>query len=271
MLEAGQTTVVLTAIAKTDSMLELLPAIVDIESHLRKLLPTYDHDQLTKLFEKSDASTLLGEEKQGGFAKIASQMPAPDSSIRKTWRRLCVSLCPRDSTSLQERYFIPTTQLLESAWKSVYAAYSIRASRDGLMEKVDFEDGGEGMDELVPVKAALWARLSLADGSLERDETLTFVIRTHWQSMWTSPRGTKTEDRFELEELWRDLLPRQWSNDAVIDKLETETYELYSEGDREMIRWKARSSSSLAAPTTTAKPGKRKWHEKFRDSRNVKA
>lgn len=274
MSEAGDSTTVLTAIAKTDSMLELLPASIDIESYLRMLLPTYDHDQLTRLFEKSDPSSFPEpEEQEAEFTNIVSQIPAPSISICKIWRQLRVGRCPRYSATSQDRYFIPNAQLLESAWKSVHAAYNIRTSRNEDMEKADFEDDGEEMDELVPVKSALWTYLSSPDGwSLDREKTVSFVVRNQLEAMWTSaaPGRAKTEDRSELEDLWRDLLPREWSDDASIDKLQAGTYELYVEYGREMVRWKGQSNSNLAASITEAKPGKRKWHERFRDSRNGK-
>lgn len=270
--DAGQENVVLTAIAKTDSILELISTIVDIEAHLQKLLPTFGQEQLMRLFEKGGELTQLDDEQDDGYKSVASQIPAPDRSILKLWRHMCVSRYPRASASLQEQHFIPTVQLLEAAWKSAFAAYNIRAGGMGDMKKIDFEDDGEGVDEMVQVKAAVWNYLVSDDGSsLDREKTVTWVLRTLWEFMSTSAKMATIQNSTELEDFWRDQLPREWKTAVTIDKLEAGTYEIYTDGGINMCRWTEKSRTTPIIQAVTAKPGKRKWHEKFRESRNVKA
>jgi hypothetical protein len=270
MADAGQQPAILTAIAKTDSILELLPATIDIEAQLRKLLPLYDQDQLTRLLERGGELVQHDNESETDYIELTIQIPAPDVSIRKVWQRLCVSR----TRELRKRYFIPTLSLLQSAWNSALAAYHIRAGGTGTMKRSDFDDVDDGAGELLPVKTALWRRLCSKDGSsLDMDQTVTWVVRNLWECMWEVPANehTRTERLLEVEDIWRNALPREYRKDASVDKLEAGTYELYEEAGEEMIRWTQKSGVVPALHPTAAKPGKRKWHEKFRDSRNVKA
>lgn len=273
MANAGHHAVILTGIAKADSVLELLPATVDVEAHLRRLLPVYDQDELMRLFERGDELPQYDHEKEDEYRSVASEIPAPDTSIRNVWQQLCVSCCPASSVAPGKEFFIPTTQLLQTAWNSALAAFNIRTSGRGVMQRVDFEDNGEGANELWPVKAALWRRLCSNDGSsLDSTKVVTWVVRTLWQLMWkpSTTENRKTENRIEVEDFWRNALPREYGKDVSVNKLEAGTYELYVEGGEEMIRWNGESEVVPAAHLTAAKPGKRKWHEQFRDSRNVK-
>jgi hypothetical protein len=264
MIDTGQHAAIMTAIAKTDSMLELLPATIDIEGYLCKLLPTYNQDQLAQHFE--NGSTQSFDEEQDDSRSMFSQIPTPDTSIRKAWKQLCVSRSPQLSAEARIQYFIPTAQLLESAWKSVYAAYSIRTSGKGAMTRDDFEDDGD--DELLTVKMAIWDLLRSDDG-LNRTKTVAWVVRVLWDVVGTSGASGKVS-RDDLEDIWRNHLPWEWIHDATIDKLEAGTYELYTDGGQELVRWIDRSHTVRAVQPAVAKPGKRKWHEKFRESRNMK-
>lgn len=266
IIDAGQRSAVLTAIAKADSMLELLPATADIEAHLRNLLPAYDQEQLARLYEEFGELRELkaGEE----HTRLLSQIPAPDISVRRVWQQLCVCRC----SGSREEYFIPTARLLESAWTSALEAYNIRGSGKGAMEQEDFEDKDDDASELLPVKNAIWQSLCTTEGDgLERIQTVTWVVRNLWQSMWESPTNEhrKTVKRLEIEDVWRNALPREYAAEASIDKLEASTYELCEEEGEDMIRWTGQSKV-IPAAQPRANPGKRKWHEKFRDSRNAK-
>lgn len=265
--------VALTAIAKIDSMLELLPVVVDVEAHLRKLLPFYDKEQLVRLFENEDSTSPLVNEDMDQYVALASQIPAPDVLIWRAWRQLCVSRCPGSRANPRIQHFIPDLQLLKSAWSSALVAYNIRSSGKGFMKQADFEDDGDGVIELLPVKIALWQHLRLMEDSiLDRTKATTWVVRNLWLCMWEhSTNGHEmTYSRAMLEDMWRNALPQEYQDGASIDKLEAGTYDLCMEHGEEMIRWTGRSEAITAAPPTTTKPGKRKWHEKFRDSRNAK-
>ena len=269
MADAGQQPAILTAIAKTDSMLELLPATVDIEAQLRKLLPLYDQDQLTRLLERGGELVQHDNESETEYIELTSQIPAPDVSIRKVWQRLCVSRTPESGSHC----FIPTLSLLQSAWNSALAAYHIRAGGTGAMKQLDFDGVDDGAGELLPVKTALWRRLCSEDGSsLDMDQTVIWIVRTLWDCMWEGPANEhrRTEKRLEVEDMWRNALPREYRKHASVDKLEAGTYELYEEAGEQIIRWTRKSGVVPALQPTSTKPGKRKWHEKFRDSRNMK-
>lgn len=269
MGDARERAVVLTAIAKADSMLELLPATTDVEARLRDVLPVYSYEHLLKLFEKASKLPQHDEQRSHERANICSQIPAPEVSIQKVWQQICVSRVP----GLQESYFIPTTHLLESAWNSALEAYNIRASGKDAMERADFEDDSDSTGELLPVKIAIWHRLSSGDGNvLSATETVTWVIRTLWQSMWeiSEPKYGKTPHRSELEETWRSALPRIYAAEVSVDKLEAGTYELYEQDGQDMIRWTGQAKIASVAQPKAPNPSKRKWHDKFRDSRNTK-
>lgn len=267
MRDAWDRYAVLIAIAKADSMLELLPTTTNIEAVLRELLPVYDHEQLVRLFKRDSGTSQVSEDKD--YARIFSQISAPDIAIRRVWKCLCVSRCPGSP----EGYFIPTTRLLKSAWTSAFTANTIRASEKGKMEQADFEDDEDGIIELLPVKNAVWQHLGSGDGrSLNGPETVTWVIRTLWQSMWEVPEvgSRQTERRSELEAIWRSALPREHADAISVDKLEAGTYKLYEHEGEEMVRWTGQAEVISAAPPTTSNAGKRKWHEKFQDSKRPK-
>jgi hypothetical protein len=121
------------------------------------------------------------------------------------------------------------------------------------------------------------------DGQLDEAITTAWVGKLVLQHMAS---GDKSVDVEQFMTVWRNLLPEKWVRGVGIDVLGQGSYQLETSLDGvAMIRTgvgSGRATDSSAKekgglesvaedPNARAgTTGKRKWHEKFKDSRNVK-
>lgn len=279
----------LTAIGQVNSVLELKAVQLDVRALLKGLVPVWQWNDMTMLdIHKSVGGAVSKRE-------FFDQIPAPENRIEHAWRELF-------AFQLRDRGYVPAQETLYQAWKQVMHKFNMDGGiRPGLgpenfLEATLEDDLNDGERELLNlVRSAIWCSPTLrkpADiateqneiGELDRAITTAWVGRLVLQHMSQDDRAVNAE---QFITKWRNLLPEKWSNDLGFDLLNQSSYHLETNIDGvKSIRWVgedcdremngvAKEKDGLGSLVRDTKPaagavGKRKWHEKFKDSRNVK-
>jgi hypothetical protein len=225
------------------------------------------------------------------------QIPAPDGQIELAWRDLF-------AFQHEGRGYVPDHEMLYRAWKQVMHKFNIDGGLRTVVGAENFLDAGHILEDdlnddervlIDLVRSAIWCAPFLRsptgtameqDGSGELDRVTT----TAWVGklvLQHAARRDKSVDAEQFVTSWRNLLPEKWGGGVEIDRLDKESYQLETNADGvSLIRWTGRESGratdgmakdtgGLESVAKDSKPGtgpvgKRKWHEKFKDSRNVK-
>ena len=258
-------------------MLELQPVSYDIISELRRVLPVWI------------TNDVIGSENIRGSGRpplsmqsVLEHIPAPDADIKAAMSELFV-------VELAGQLYIPDAKTLLEAWRSAVPNFNLRGT--ALHETLHAEDflDVDGDDEVLAMtKRAIY---DAPTPVLPSDEGRRLV-----GTRFTEDGGAKTaawvgcllletlndsSSVVEFTTSWRNLLPESWGPSVELGNLPATTYETQGEGTEMTIRWTGRrfadqdlkgtSVSATVDPTNDPQPSaKRNWHEKFRDSRNMK-
>jgi Sister chromatid cohesion protein Dcc1 len=235
----------------------------------------------------------------GAISKRESfdQIPAPDGQIEHAWRDLF-------AFQLEGRGYVPDQETLYQAWKLAMHKFAIDGGFRAVMgvenfldlDHVSEDDADDSERELLnAVRSAIWWSPVLrkptgtAFGQEEIGE-LDQVMTTAWVGKLVLQHMSKGDTAVDAEQFiteWRNLLPEKWSVGLGFDVLDQESYHLETDvGGVRIIRWLgedcsratnglAKEKGVLESVAKDSKPeagvvGKRKWHEKFKDSRNIK-
>lgn len=270
-------------------MLELKAVQLDVWALLKGLVPVWQWNDIMMPDNQNKTGVAMSK------GELFNQIPAPENQIEHAWRELF-------AFQLQGRGYVPAQDTLYHAWTQVMDKFNMDGGfRPGLgpedfLEAASEDDFNDGESELLNlVRSAIWRSPVLrkpADiamqqndiGELDRAITTAWVGRLVLQYM---SKDGKAVDAGQFISKWRNLLPEKWSSDLGFDLLNQDSYHLEVGADGvKSIRWAGEGSGretngaakekdglgSLARDTKPAAGavGKRKWHEKFKDSRNVK-
>ena len=279
----------LSAIGQVSSVLELQAVQLDVRALLRGVVPVW-HWNDTAMTDRAGRAVSKRE--------IFDQIPAPDGRIEHAWRELF-------AFQLQGRGYVPDHETLCQAWRQVMHRFEIvDGGKGAVLGAKNFLHGGntceddlnDGERELLDeVRSAIWWSPLLRkptekaagqdeDGELDQEATAAWVgklVLSHMAS------GDKVVDAEQFMIAWRNLLPEQWGSGIGFDSVDQERYQLETNVDGvNMIRWTGgepgravdgipREKGGLESVAKDSKPaagtvGKRKWHEKFKDSRTVR-
>lgn len=263
----------MTAIAKVDTMLELLPVSYDVKLMLERLLPLYMTSELSSSEESQ--SLFLSQSASVSKEALFSEIPAPNAEIEQAWRDLL-------AFEFQGRCAKPSASTSFGVWHSVIHWAALE--RWDLAGDVDFK--GFFVTEQSPSIEALVAQAILINLEHEKSPNSTasslHLDRTkvvRWTGMTLLQARSERPDsnpqllKDDYVSQWQDLLPEAWREDAVLDKLPSGSYAIEVVEGKETIIWigsdesgsgTAQTATSEAAKATS---GKRKWHEKFKAQR----
>jgi sister chromatid cohesion protein DCC1 len=278
----------LKAIGQVNSVLELKPVQLDVQGLLQSVVPVW---------KWSNADTVdIDEVAANGVAvskrDIFDQVPAPEIQIEDAWRKLF-------AFEVRGHGYIPDQETLYRAWEEVMDIFVGEEGREAELSAQIFLGGGylcedDNRELLEVVGRSIWWSPVLRkptetatgqdeDGQLDETTTTAWVGKLVLQHMAS---GDKSVDVEQFMTVWRNLLPEKWGRGVGIDVLGQGSYQLETSLDGvAMIRagvesGRARDSSTkekdglesvVKDPNARAgTTGKRKWHEKFKDSRNVK-
>ena len=277
-----------TGIGQVNSVLELQAVQLDFRALLRSLVPVW---------RWNDGPMLDRARSNLSKRELFDHVPAPDDKIEYAWKELF-------AFQLNGRGYVPDSKTLYHAWKQVMLRYTLSEGIGAVLGAQNFsepsnaseDDLDNGERELLDaVRYAIWWSPALrnpAEKATKQDEIreLDQVITTAWVGelvLRHMGNGGKAIDAEQLTISWRNLLPEQWGNGLGFDLLDQDSYQLRTAASgQRIIEWVGEDNSSVTsavvkekgglesvardAKTGSGTVGKRKWHEKFKDSRNVK-
>jgi sister chromatid cohesion protein DCC1 len=262
----------MTAIAKVDTMLELLPVSLDARLMLERVLPIYDASG--GLSAEEATSHFRSHSTAASKSALFADIPAPDSQIEQAWRDLL-------AFDFEERCARPSAATLLSVWQSIID-YSTLEQLD-MTGDVNFK-GFFQTEQASPTDALVAEAilLSLQDWSLpnstahslhlDRPRVVSWVGRTLLQARSEKP-GSKPLRTEDYVNQWQDLLPESQREDAELHKLPEACYAIEVGEGKGTILWRSLDDTgsgpaqTAIAGATKATSGKRKWHEKFKAQR----
>jgi sister chromatid cohesion protein DCC1 len=278
----------LKAIGQVKSVLELKPVQLDVQGLLQSVVPVWKWSNTETIGIDEVATNGVAVSKE----EIFDQLPAPETQIEDAWRRLF-------AFEVRGYGYIPDQETLYRAWKEVMDIFVGEEGREAKLSADIFLGGGhlredDNRELLEVVRRSIWWSPVLRkprgtatgqDEDGELDETIT----TAWVGQLVLQHMAGRDQPVSVEQfmvVWRNLLPEKWGRGVGIDALRQESYRLETSVDGvAMIKTGLRTGRAADSSTketgglesVTRDPnaraetaGKRKWHEKFKDSRNVK-
>ena len=286
--DALSATGAVTGIGQVSSVLELQAVKLDVQALLRSLVPVWRWNDGVMLDRAR--STLSKRE-------LFDQVPASDEKIEHAWKELF-------AFQLNGRGYIPDANTLYQAWKQVMLRYILGEGIGAVLGAQNFLEAGNASEDdlddgerelLQAVRYAIWWSPALrkpAETATNQDEIrkLDQVTTTAWVGklvLHHMADGGKAIGTEQFTTSWRNLLPEQWGNGLGFDLLDQDSYQFRTDvSGQRVVEWIGEDSSSATsavakekggleivakdAKTGAGTVGKRKWHEKFKDSRNVR-
>ena len=266
-----------TAIAKIDTMLELLPVSHNLKPMLERMLPVYDPPDVFTSQEQA-RSHFLSNSLHASRDSIFANLPAPLTQCEEAWLEIMAieseGRCARagKATALRVWGLIVDYASLEGLdlsgsvnfkafFESLRAEPIDAAVAEGVLrclEDKNFPNDTAHSLRLDRVKTVQWTGLTLLQVSSEK----------------ASAKPALQKDDYVAQ--WQDLLPEAWRGDAALDKLPEDSHTILSMMDQETISWTGLGRAGVHAAQKTAPQadasgkttaGKRKWHEKFKAQR----
>jgi hypothetical protein len=278
----------LKAIGQVSSVLELKPVQLDVQGLLQSVVPVWKWSNTNTIDIDEVAANGVAVSKR----EIFDQVPAPEIQIEDAWRKLF-------AFEVRGHGYVPDQETLYRAWEEVMDIFVGEEGREAELSADIFLGGGylcedDNRELLEVVGRSIWwspvlrkptetATEQEEDGQLDETITTAWVGKLVLQHMAS---GDKYVDVEQFMTVWRNLLPEKWGRGVGIDVLGPGSYELETSLDGvatirtgvETGRATDSSTKEKGGLESVAKDpnaragttGKRKWHEKFKDSRNVK-
>jgi sister chromatid cohesion protein DCC1 len=277
----------LKAIGQVNSVLELKPVQLDIQGLLQSMIPVWKWNNTDTI----DLNEVAAKGAAVSKREIFDQLPAPETQIEDAWRRLF-------AFEVRGHSYVPDQETLYRAWEEVMDIFVSEEGREAELSAGIFLGGRylceDNRELLEAVGRSIWWSPVLRkptgtapgqdeDGELDETITTAWVGRLVLQHMANGDQSIGVE---QFMTAWRNLLPEKWGRGVGIDVLGQGSYQLETSVDGvATIRTRGRTDGATDSSTkekglleSVAKDpnaragttGKRKWHEKFKDSRNVK-
>ena len=263
----------MTAIAKVDTMLELLPVSYDVKPMLERLLPLYTASELSS--SKESQSVFLSQSTSVSKDALFSEIPAPDAEIEQAWHDILAfefgGRCAKPSalTSLDIWHSIIHWVALERLdltgdvnFKGFFSTEQVPSIEVVVAEAILINLEHEKLPNstassmhLDRTKVVRWTGMILLQARSERPDSNPQLLKDNYVSQW------------------QDLLPEAWREDAVLNKLPSGSYAIEVVEGKETIIWigsdefGSRTAQTATSEAAKATSGKRKWHEKFKAQR----
>jgi hypothetical protein len=278
----------LKAIGQVSSVLELKPVQLDVQGLLQSVVPVWKWGNTNTVDIDEVAANGVAVSKR----EIFDQVPAPETQIEDAWRKLF-------AFEVRGHGYVPDQETLYQAWKEIMDIFVGEEGREAELSAHVFLGGGylcedDNKELLEVVRRSIWWSPVLRKPTetateQEEDRQLDEIITTAWVGklvLHHMASGDKYVDVEQFMTVWRNLLPEKWGRGVGIDVLGPGSYELETSLDGvatirtgvETGRTTDSSTKEKGGLESVAKDpnaragttGKRKWHEKFKDSRNMK-
>ncbi|TKA75969.1 hypothetical protein B0A55_00690 [Friedmanniomyces simplex] len=240
----------LQAIAQSSWTLELSESkSISAAPYLKAALPTYSS---TGTYQSKD---LVSKQ------QVFDDIPLCQAECETAWRDLaCFEL------SDPQGCFLPTASAKVQAWRSILdlaVASGVDMTGDIMPKPIDMIIE-QNEDWPVELAQAVLASVSNDRGCIDQSKCLVSVGLD--LLAMEGARGMPVSD---LLKSWRDSLPEKWRAAAKVEALPRSHYTL--DDSRKIIAY-ANAETGAAATAAASKStlgAKRKWHEKFRESKRA--
>ena len=268
----------LATMSKVNSVLVLQPVAYDVEVQLKTTLPTWSWHGNESQRDTGQIATTVSP-----LQEISDQIPAPKYQIEEAWRRLFV-------IEVHGRAYIPDRKLLLEAWTSILRTFSLRSTLSHKSLRADDFLGETGDGEvLASTKRAIYQsptiRPSIDPGDAaakmehHKDMSIDWIATIRWVGELILRNSTGSINLDEFLSVWANLVPESQVPNISPSLFDSTTYEVLDRGDGTVITWKGEGDSAITTSSTgtvlqtgsdNKQPAsKRKWHEKFKASRNM--
>lgn len=260
----------ITAIAKVDTMLELIPVSQDVKLMLEGVLPLYDAPG--ELSTDEADSYFLSHSTSVSKAALLSDIPAPDPQCQKAWCDLLAFQCEGHCAK-------PSASTLLAVWQCIISDATLE--RRDLTADVDLKSFFRDEQASMVHEYVAEAIQSYLDDEatpepaqrLDRRRTIKWTGSVLLQARSETPGPSSPLLRTDFFSQWQDRLPEAWREDVKMEELPEGCCTIVVVGGQEMITWNG-SDDSGAGSTPVAisevageTSGKRKWHDKFKAQR----
>lgn len=295
----------ITAFAKPTNTLELhaVPASSSemvANEQLTRLIPTLQN----ALQVSSPART-----SRYSISQLHEHIPAPAVIITQVLSRRCVFQLPWSTSNLNmsrdvpteppqgAKAYIPSTKLLLETWNRIVEAATMSDTKiTGDLEADVLLEGFSDIEDLMDNSAGDVYK-AIAKTMFERDgyfvalalikkaknvgekDTINEMETARWVGnmilkVHDSQTGGTGIEKESFEKQWEDAVPTGWVKYCSVEVLGS-ACAIELEDEKEMVVWREYGQITAVQngeDTKAAAPskGKRKWHEKFAASRNVK-
>jgi Sister chromatid cohesion protein Dcc1 len=272
----------INAIAKIDTMLELIPVSPDAQTMLERMLPIY---HATPHLSPDEAlSQFLLQSAPRSKTALLAEIVAPDGPAEQAWRALL-------AFEFQGRCARPAASTALAVWQSLVHGAALErvnlaaASPVDLLRFFDPEQAASSSSSPIdaPVGEAILRHLEVGDSAsissttrstrLDRVKVVGWAGLTLLQARTELPGSEQQPFRTaDFVSQWRDLLPEEWRGDVGLEKLPEGRYTVV--GEHIIVGGGGGDASGLEGPQLLAASGeaksaagKRKWHDKFKAQR----
>jgi sister chromatid cohesion protein DCC1 len=278
----------LKIIGQVNSVLELKPVQLDVQGLLQSMVPVWKWSNTDTIDLDEVAAKGIAMSKR----EIFDQLPAPEIQIEDGWRRLF-------AFEVGGHGYVPDQETLYRAWEEVMDVFVSDEGCEAELSAGIFLGGGylcedDNRELLEAVGRSIWwspVLRKLTETAPGQDEggELDEAITTAWVGKLVLQHMASGDQSIGVEQfmtVWRNLLPEKWGRGVGIDVLGRGSYQLETSVDGVATIRTGVATDGAADSTTKEKgllesvakdpstragtTGKRKWHEKFKDSRNVK-
>ncbi|KAK0860141.1 hypothetical protein LTS02_008691 [Friedmanniomyces endolithicus] len=245
----------LQAVAQSSWTLELSEAasLPSAAHYLKAALPTY-----------SSTGTYQSKDPPASQQQIFDDIPVSQAECEAAWRDLaCFEL-----KNEPKGCFLPRPNAKVQVWRSILesaTAAGVDVSRDPISPEL-IEQSVDRNDEDWPDELGH----AMLDGVCDHEGMLDpgKWVRAVGLDL-LAVEGARGLPASELLKKWRDALPEQWRKRVQVEALPRSEYTLTD--DRKTITSAGAESgvAAAAAETKSTLGAKRKWHEKFRESKKA--
>ncbi|KAL8664920.1 MAG: hypothetical protein Q9202_002629 [Teloschistes flavicans] len=246
----------ITAIAKCESTLEVIPHSPACLPLLREALPVFVDLESAQKRELAAIQT-----KQS----ILNDMPMSSLQYNQAWTDLC-------AFELENQAWCPSPSILWKVWKSITSACSLKGlSLDRSLDMHALAGTIEEDDIPLPLFHAVISKLQVGGG--DTHAKVDPVKCVSWTGSVLLQSGTAIASSVAVVDFfrdWKDQLPEAWKKQATLEALQG----MYLQPGPDIIRFKEDGPSTQQVPVNPTQPKAtssqaraRNWHERFKNTR----
>ncbi|MCJ1365242.1 hypothetical protein MMC16_004363 [Acarospora aff. strigata] len=253
----------LSIVAQCKATLELIPAPTSSITWLKELLPLYKGPQDQAEVHPSPAAQVKMGERISKLT-LLTNLPISYDEFEKSWADMC-------AFEIDGQAWRPSAQSLVGVWKTIMSASTVQGIDiahqfriNDVCETVEVDGYPREMVTAVLQKLSTVYSSPSYSTSLDMDKCICWVGTAMLEAL-----GQQTTPISNFQEDWRNELPEQWRSSATLDILKGSYVQPTPTTIRIDFHGSDSTLSTSSSPSVASRPDKtvRKWHEKFKATR----